>query len=115
NASLGLLAYLSRCSVSPGEHVVRRHRRMPDETDFGPGSEEARAHAVFAVLRRENECRIRIVELARDREHLRFREAVRIEHNPGWVTGEAITREGIELVNLDLSCHASILNLFGER
>ena len=36
---------------------------------------------------------------------LRFGEAVRVQYNPGRVTGEAITREGIDLVNLDLSCH----------
>ena len=78
---------------------------MTDETDFSPRSEEARAHTVLAVLRRENEGRVRVVELASDREHLRFSESFGVEDHPGRVTGEAITREGIYLVNLDLSCH----------
>jgi hypothetical protein len=78
---------------------------MSNETDLCPGREEARTHAVLAVVRRKNECRIGIVELARNGEHLCFGESICVEHDPGWVTGEAFAREGIYLVNLDLSCH----------
>jgi hypothetical protein len=60
---------------------------------------------MLAVIWSKYECGIGVVELARDREHLCFREAIRVEYDTGRVTGEAITREGIYLVYLDLSCH----------
>jgi len=93
---------------------VRCHRSVSNETDLSPRREEARTHAVLAVVRRENESRVGVVELARNGEHLCFGESVCVEHDAGWVTGEAIAREGIYLVNLDLSCHGPILNLLRE-
>ncbi len=78
---------------------------MSNETDFSPGREEARAHSVLAAVRRKNESRVRVVELARDGEHLRFGQPVSVEHNPGRVARETFTSEGIDLVDLDLSCH----------
>src|SRR5882757_7016772 len=105
NARFRLLSHVTRRTVPPREHVVRCHRRVADETDFSPGREEAGTHPVLTVVRRENESRIGVIELACNREHLCFREAIRVEHNTGRVTGEAITCEGVDLVDLDLSCH----------
>ena len=103
DARLGFLADVARRAVPPRQHVVRRHGRMADKTDFSAGREEASAHAVVAVVRRQDESRIGIVELARDREHLGFGEAVGIQHDTGRVAGEALAREGINLVDLNLS------------
>src|SRR5262249_25944593 len=111
NAGLRFLANVPWSGVPPREHIVCRHSRMSDETHFSARCEEARTNAIVAVLRSQDECRIGVVELARNGEHLRFRETIRVEHNSGRVTGEAFAGESIDLVNLDLSCHELILNL----
>ena len=55
----------------------------------------------------EDECGVGVVELARDGEHLCFRQTVRVEHDAGRISGEALAGEGIDLMNLDLSRHRS--------
>src|SRR6266850_6118194 len=105
---------MSRRTGPPRQHIVRGHRCVSDEPDLSPRGEEARTHTVLAVIRRKNESRVGVVELARNGEHLCFGESICVEHDTGWVTGEAIAREGIYLVNLNLSCHERILNLLRE-
>jgi hypothetical protein len=47
---------------------------MTDEAGFAARSEEARTYRVIVGVGGEDEGGLGVVELARDREHLRFRE-----------------------------------------
>ena len=53
-----------------GEHVRGTNGRMSGERHFATRREDPNAAGVFRVLRRKDERRLRVVELARDRGHL---------------------------------------------
>ena len=78
-----------------------RYRRMSDEACFSTWREKARAQIMVVALGREYEGRVRVVELACDREHLRFGETVRVQYNACRIAGKAVAGERIDLVDLN--------------
>src|SRR3569833_976364 len=75
---------------------------MSDEACFGPGGEKPCPQLVIVAFGREDEGGIRVVELARDGEHLRFGETVCVQYHARRVAGEALAGKCIDLVDLDL-------------
>src|SRR6185312_6717042 len=75
---------------------------MSDEARFGARGEEPRPQLVIVAFGREDEGGIRVVELARDGEHLRFGETVCVQYHARRVAGEALAGKCIDLVDLDL-------------
>ena len=78
---------------------------MADEARFASRGVEARAHRVVVGVGGEDEGGLGVVELARDGEHLRLRERIGVEHHARRVTGEGLTGECVDLMNLDLPRH----------
>ena len=78
---------------------------MPNEADLGPWRKEPRTQIVIRPFASEDESGIGIVQLARDREHLRFRELIPVEDDTGGIPCEAFAGERIDLVDLDLARH----------
>ena len=108
DAGLGFLPLPARRVVPARQHVLRSDRGVADEAGFAARGEEARAHRVIVGVGREDEGGLGVVELARDGEHLRFRERVGVEHDAGRITGEGLTGERIDLMDLDLPRHLPI-------
>src|SRR5579859_1898119 len=80
---------------------------MADKAGFGARGEKACSHSMVTVLGREDERRVRIVELACDGEHLGFCKSVRVQYNACRIAGKALPSERIDLMNLDLPRHHS--------
>src|SRR5688572_12892686 len=78
---------------------------MTDEAGLGARREKTQAQVVICTIRLEHEGGIRIVELARDGEHLGVGEHVRIEHHARGIAGEAIRRKGVYLEDSDAAAH----------
>ncbi len=78
---------------------------MSDKPGFRLWSEEAGSQIVVRTVGREDECRVGVVQLARDREHLGLGQSVGVEHDARGISCEALAGECIYLVNLDLACH----------
>src|ERR1700761_9212293 len=76
---------------------------MSDEARFSTWREEARAYVMVVTLGREYEGRVRVVELTRDGEHLRFGETVRVQHDACRVAGKALAGERFDLMDLNLT------------
>ena len=79
---------------------------VADESGFGARREETHAQIVIGAVGLEHERRVGIVELARDGEHFRVGERVRVEHHARGIAGEAIRGEGVDLENADAAAHA---------
>src|SRR5688572_4586051 len=84
---------------------MRGHGCVTYEARFDTRREELRTHFMIAAIWREDESGVRIVELARDGEHLGVVQRVRVEHDPGGVARELSACESIDLVNLNLARH----------
>src|SRR5688572_31872671 len=74
---------------------------MARELELAAGCEDADATRVGGVGRRENEGRLREVELARDRLHERGIEAGRVREHSQLVSTKAIAREDVAGVELE--------------
>ncbi len=105
DARLGFLALPARRIVPARQHVLRRDRGVADEARLAARGEEARAHRMVVGVGSEDEGGFRVVELARDGEHLRLGKRVGIQHHPGRVAGKGLAGECIDLMNLDLPRH----------
>ena len=76
------------------------------ETRFGARREEPHAQLVIRTVGLEHECRVGIVELARDGEHFRVAERIGVEHHSRGIAGKAIRGESVDLENAD-ACGSS--------
>ena len=88
---------------------------MPDEAGLAAGCEEARSHRVIIGVGREDEGGLGVVQLARNGEHLRLRERVGVEHDPGRIAREGLAGERIDLMDLDLPRHLLIRRFGPDR
>ncbi len=78
---------------------------MTNKACFRSRREEAGAQIVVRAFGRQDECRVRVVEFACDGEHLRFTQSIGVEHDSRRIPREALARERIDLMNLDLARH----------
>ena len=85
-----------------------RNGGMAHEPGLGARREESGAQIVVGPVGGEYERRIGVVELARNRKHLGFVEAVCVQNDPRRIAGEGRAGEGIDLMNLDTAHHRSI-------
>ena len=76
---------------------MSRHGRVADEARFDARREELGAHFMVAVVRRQDECGVGVIELARNGEHFGVVERVCVE-----VIDERRGRHNLLLVHTQL-------------
>ena len=77
------------------QHVCRADGRMPSERHFEFRREDAHPPRMRRILRRENERRLRVVELPRDRLQRLGRQPLGAEHHGQLVAGERFGGEDV--------------------
>ena len=77
------------------------HRGMADEADFARGREKPQVHVVIGRRRRQYERRVGVVELAGDRLHFLFVQALGTEHDAGRIAREQAVRKDVDLIDPD--------------
>ena len=75
--------------------VGRSHGGVSSERQLASGSEDSEAASVFALLGRQDENRLREVELVRGPLHLGIREAPGVWEHGQWVSAEGVLGEDV--------------------